>query len=308
MHATALRCLVMVAKSPSIRVAAERLYISPSAVTRQIQKVEDRLGSHLFERDRSGTHLTEAGRLAVKHAKDTLREYDKLQSDIKKLDGMVSGLVTIATLNSLMVKFLPELIANIAEHHSEITFRVVSGDPMEVTQQVASCTVDFGLTFNAAEATGINVLQDISCPFVVIMHPEHPLAKESSLTLDQCSGHRFLYQENSHPMRLFLGEDIEKFKHLHKPVLTSNSITLLKNLLLKGIGLAFYTRLAFAQEIAEGRLVAIPLAYERASTLRLNLITSPRALPTAATRLVSRTIRQMLVNLEEGFQTCDKKN
>ncbi len=301
MHATALRCLVMVAESLTIREAAERLHISPSAVTRQIQKAEERLGVRLFERDRTGTHLTEAGRLAVHHAKDTLRGYDQLKGDIKNLGGTVSGLVTIATLNSLTVQFLPELIAKIADQHSEITFRVVAGDPMEVSQQVAACNADFGLTFNALEIKGIKVLQNIPCPFVVIMRPDHPLASEKSLTLDQCSGYRFVYQENSAPMRLFLGEDLEKFKHLHVPVLTSNSLTLLKNLLLCGTGLAFYTRLAFEQEIVKGKLVAVPLVYDRTSSIHLSLITSPRALPTAVTRLVSSEIKRALVKLADDF-------
>ena len=175
MHATALRCLVMVAECLSIREAAERLHISPSAVSRQIQKVEDRLGTRLFDRDKNGTHLTEAGRLAVQHAKETLSGYERLHGDIRNLSGMVSGLVSIATLNSLTVKFLPELISSVADQHMEVTFRVVACDPMEVSQQVASCSVDFGLTFNAVEAKGIKVLKNMPCPFVVIMRPDHPL-------------------------------------------------------------------------------------------------------------------------------------
>ncbi|MCY3675439.1 MAG: LysR family transcriptional regulator [Paracoccaceae bacterium] len=301
MHATALRCLVMVAECLSIREAAERLHISPSAVSRQIQKVEDRLGTRLFDRDKNGTHLTEAGRLAVQHAKETLSGYERLHGDIRNLSGMVSGLVSIATLNSLTVKFLPELISSVADQHMEVTFRVVACDPMEVSQQVASCSVDFGLTFNAVEAKGIKVLKNMPCPFVVIMRPDHPLASEKSLTLDQCSGQRLIYQENSGPMRLFLGEDLEKFQHLHLPVLTSNSLTLLKNLLLRGTGLAFYTRLAFAEELSEGKLVAVPLVCERADSINLNLITSPHAMPTAATRLVSRTLKQALEQLSIDF-------
>ena len=102
-------------------------------------------------------------------------------------------------------------------------------------------------------------------------------------------------------MRLFLGEDLEKFQHLHLPVLTSNSLTLLKNLLLRGTGLAFYTRLAFAEELSEGKLVAVPLVCERADSINLNLITSPHAMPTAATRLVSRTLKQALEQLSIDF-------
>ena len=301
MHASALRYLVAVAESRSIREASERLRISPSAVTRQIQKIEDLLGTRLFERDRSGMRLTEAGGLAVRHAKETLRGYGRLQGDIRNLSGVVGGPVTIATLNSLTVQFLPGLIAALSERHPEITFRVIAGDPMEVSRQVAAGSADFGLTFNAVESKGIRVLQDMPCPFAAVMRPDHPLAAERELTFEQCSGHRLIYQDNSGPMRLFLGDDMEAFKQLNMPVVTSNSLTLLKNLLLRGTGLAFYTRLGFAEELADGRLIAVPLVGDRAASIRLNLITSPRAMPTAATRTVSKSIERALERLAAEF-------
>ena len=228
------------------------------------------------------------------HARRTLHDFARLKGDIGKLGGVVGGMITIATLNSLTVQFLPDLIAQTSLQHPEIRFRVIAGDPMEVTQWVTRGRADLGLTFNAVTSRGMRVLRDIPCPFVAVMHPEHELAKHEFLTLEQCSGHRLIYQDNSGPMRLFLGDEMETFRDVNTPVVTSNSLTLLKQLLLQGVGMAFYTRLGFVEELADGRLVAIPLRCDRVTEMRLTLISSPGSLPTVATRTVSAAIEQAL--------------
>ena len=284
----------MVAECRSIREASERLNVSPSALTRQIQKLEDQLGARLFDRGPDGMKPTEAGRLAQEHARRTLHDFERLKGDIGKLDGVVGGTVTLATLNSLTVQFLPDLIAETSLQHPEIRLRVIAGDPMEVTQWVRRGSADLGLTFNAVKSQGMMVLREMPCPFVAVMHPEHELAGHEFLTLEQCSGQRLIYQDDSGPMRLFLGDEMETFRVVNSPVVTSNSLTLIKQLLLQGVGMAFYTRLGFVEELADGRLVAVPLKCDRASEMRLTLISSPGSMPTVAARTMSAAIEQAL--------------
>ena len=120
MHAAVLRYFEAVAEDGSIRRASERLHISPSAVNRQILKLEDYLGTPLFERRPDGMRLTDAGQLVLRHAQTTLHDFARLRGDIDKLRGVVSGDVTITTLDSLNVQFLPEALAEfiaVQAHH-----------------------------------------------------------------------------------------------------------------------------------------------------------------------------------------------
>ena len=155
------------------------------------------------------------------------------------------------------------------------------------------------MTFNAVDLKGIRVLREYCCPFVAVMHPDHELAGHSSLDLEQCSGHRLIYQDNSGPMKLFLGEEIEAFKSENSPAVTSNSLTLLKELLLRGVGFAFYTRLGFVTELAEGRLVAVPLNCDRLNSMRLSLIAPPNAMPAVAGRTIAETLGRELDDFAE---------
>ena len=272
MHAAVLRYFEAVAEEGSIRRASERLHISPSAVDRQILKLEDHLGTPLFERRPDGMHLTDAGQLVLHHARTTLHDFARLRGDIDNLRGTVSGEVTVATLDSLTVHFLPEAVARFISVHPAVQIRVIALDPVETMHSVAQGIADLGLTFSPARRRGISLLADVPSPMCAIMTPDHELATRKSVTLDECGACRLMYQDHSASMQPFFGNEMEAFKRAHKPVAISNTLAVLKRLLLRGVGIALYTRLGFAEELASGRLVAVPLEGKRLSTLRLCLI------------------------------------
>lgn len=302
MHAAVLRYFEAVAEEGSIRLASERLNISASAVNRQIRKVEDFFGTPLFERRPDGMRLTEAGRLVLRHSRATLQDFARLRGDVEKLRGVVSGVVTIATLDSLTVHFLPEALTRFIDAHPEVEIRVGACDPSEAVHSIAQGNADLGLTFQAVWRGGIRVLQTIPCAMCAIMTPDHELAARESLTLEQCGAYPLIYQRNdSGSMEPFFGEAMELFKSAHEPVLTSNTLVLLKRMLMRGVGIAFYTRLAFTEELSRGQLVAVPLEDERLTLLRLSLIAPSERMPTVAASVMAEHLQQALARFAEGL-------
>ena len=301
MHAAVLRYFEAVAEEGSIRRASERLHISPSAVDRQILKLEDYFGTPLFERRPNGMRLTDAGQLVLRHSRDTLHDFARLRGDIDNLRGVISGRVTITTLDSLTVHFLPEAMARFVAAHPTVQIRVVALDPVETMHSVAQGHADLGLTFSPARRRGVSLLADVPSPMCAIMAPDHELAARSSLTLDECGAFRLLYQDHSGSMQPFFGAEMDAFKSAHHPLVVSNTLAVLKRLLLRGVGIAFYTRLGFTEELAGGRLVAVPLEDERLSTLRLCLIAPSDRLPTVAAQAMAEHLRRALARFGSGL-------
>ena len=302
MHAAVLRYFEAVAEDGSIRRASERLHISPSAVNRQILKLEDYLGTPLFERRPDGMRLTEAGDLVLRHAQATLHDFARLRGDIDKLRGVVSGDVTITTLDSLNVHLLPEALAAFIAAYPAVQVRVIACDPVATMHAVVQGNADLGLTFSPALRRGITVLEYVSCPMCAIMTPDHALARRESVSLDECGAYPLMYQEHFGSMQLFFGERMEAFKSAHKPVAISNTLAVLKRLLLRGAGIAFYTRLGFAEELASGRLVAVPLEGEPLSTLRLCLIAPSERKPTVAAHAMAEHLQQAMTQFASGLE------
>jgi len=297
MHSAVLRYFKAVAEEGSIRRASNRVHISASAVNRQILKLEDYLGVPLFERRPDGMRLTDAGQLVLQHARDTLHDFARLRGDIENLRDIVSGHVTIATLDSPAVHFLPEELSSFVAVHPAVQIRVTACDPIEAMHAVSQGTADLGLTFLSAWRQGVTVLEDIACPMCVVMRPDHELASRTSVTLDECSPFRLIYQDPNATMQPFVGDEMEMFKRAHKPVVVSNIQAVVKRLLLRGVGISFYTRLGFSEELASGSLVAIPLDGERLSKLRLCLVAPSDRMPTVAGSTMAEHLKKALASL-----------
>src|SRR5271170_4158968 len=122
MHAAALRYVDEVARLGSIRRAAEVLNVASSAVSRQILKLETEIGTPLFERSRRGVQPTPAGDVLLRHIRETMSDYRRATAEIANLSGIMSGSVSIISLESLAVRFMPPVIEELSARHPHVTF------------------------------------------------------------------------------------------------------------------------------------------------------------------------------------------
>ena len=83
-----LEQLIVIENSRSMRDAAEKLFISQSALSHNLKRIEDELGCMIFDRNRNKLTLNEYGRIVLEHAKNILRETEGMKSEIEqaKLD------------------------------------------------------------------------------------------------------------------------------------------------------------------------------------------------------------------------------
>ena len=110
MHASVLRYFVEVARCGSVRRASEKLYVAASAVNRQILKLEDELGTELFDRIPNGMRLNAAGERLLRHVQTTLHDFQVTRSELDALKGDRTGHVKVASMDSLFVDVLPSAI------------------------------------------------------------------------------------------------------------------------------------------------------------------------------------------------------
>ena len=307
MHARILRYLTVVAELGTIREAAGRLHVSASAINRQILNLEQLIGEPVFERRRSGLHLTRAGELVLRHCQSTLQDFARMRSEIDARRGRVTGTVQIRTLDSLTVQFLPQSIATFHAENPLVEIDVRSTDPATTIREIARGAADIGIGFHDTDRPGASVVERIRTPLHVLMHPEHPLARESMVTLAQCAGHSLIYQYHSSAVDSILGADVQALRERSSPVVRSNNLNLTKSLILHGIGIALYTAVGFLEEIYEGQIAAVPLDDRRLSELEIALVVPTNRLSTvAATALTSHLqneLRQFAERLDRVHPT-----
>ncbi len=289
MHAPVLKYFREVAERGSIRQAANTLNIASSAVNRQILKLEESLGVQLFERVPGGVQLTHAGRILQTHVRETLADFDRVTSEIDELKGLKTGFVRITALGSLMVEFLPEAIREFSEENGGIQFEVLEMGPTEAVEEVIAGRADMALTFTHALEHPVHIVAEMETPIGAVMSASHPLAKKNSITLKDCSAyplllHQMQLAEGPTSRAAFAAAGIKP-----DPVLISNSLAITKEVLRARLGVAFFTRIAFRQEISDGELVHVPFADDRSFGHKIGIVVAKgRRLSPAASAVADR--------------------
>ena len=106
------RVFCEVVKHKNISKTAESMYVSQSAVTQSIQKLETILGGKVFYRNKNGVELTEEGRNLYEYIKDSIETMNNAENIFSKYINLEKGKIRIAGGNSLVTTLiLPPIIS-----------------------------------------------------------------------------------------------------------------------------------------------------------------------------------------------------
>lgn len=248
-----------VARSGSIQSAARVLNISASAIDRQILMLEDHLGVPLFERQASGMRLSPAGEMLVALARRWRSDAQRLVSEIRQMQGVHQGHLHMAAMDSHANGFLPAFVERLAREHPRVRLEVdiVSTDAAE--QALTAGEIDLAAAFNLRASRDIHLVWSEELPLGCVVSPAHPLATEASLTLKQVAAHPIVLQSRALMIRRYLESRHAWLFTDGDPPVATNSLQLLKRLVVAGTHVALTSELDAAPEILDGSLCFIPV-------------------------------------------------
>ncbi len=136
-----LRYFWAIAHERSLARAAERLHVSPSALSVQLRQLEERLGHALFERRNRQLVLTEAGRLTLAHADAIFRAGDELLATLKGRPREAHPVLRVGSAATLSRNFRLQLLAPLLAR-GDVHGKLVSGSLRELLPQLAAHQLD----------------------------------------------------------------------------------------------------------------------------------------------------------------------
>ncbi len=258
-HAAGLSYFDAVRRAGSIRAAARKLNVASSAVNRQILKLEEEVGTPLFERLPGGLKLTAAGEALARHVIVVLQDLERARSDIAGLKGARVGHVTIATVEGVCGAVLPEVICRLRERAPRVTISVETMGSFAIPKAIAEGTADVGLAFALPRHPELRQVALARFRLGVMMAPDHPLAGRSTVSFPACLDYPIILATPDLSINQLLSPVISRLMRPVEPVITANSIELMRELAERGVGLAFQTRLGVERLLRDGRLVHIPI-------------------------------------------------
>jgi DNA-binding transcriptional LysR family regulator len=259
MKLDSLRYFHVTQECGSIRKAADRLHIAPSAISRQIAILERELKLRLLERTSIGVATTAAGRLLASHTQSIFRDISRAQAAIDDLKGLQVGEVTLYAMEGLVSDFLPSLIARFHAAHPGISFNLMLAATDRIIEALVQDEADIGISFNAKRRQEITVAarygESVSC----IVSPRHPLAKMKFVTLKMLEQYPLALPNDSFGLRQLIDAAAARRGIVFKKLLTTNSLEVTKAFAAKGIAAAFMPPFTVRAEVARGSLRCVPV-------------------------------------------------
>lgn len=285
----------------SIRAAADMLDMNPSVISRQISQLESDLGVALLERHGRGVKPTLAGHLLLDYGRQRMKALDDLKGKLDEIHSLDRGHIEMVVGEAYVNDVITSSFQRFWKRYPNLTMAITVAGTNDLIRQVDHDTAWIGIVFNPPATGRFRSRAAICQPMCAIVPPRHPLAMmRRAPTLADLAPYPTGQLKESFGIRQLVAqaEHMERVRLNH--VLTCNSMSVLKEFVLAGLGITLLPAFVVASEIREGKLVAIPIDQPALAGAKTHIITRVgRQLPKAANEL----LMQLVAILSEVYES-----
>ncbi|WP_019938032.1 LysR family transcriptional regulator [Bordetella sp. FB-8] len=164
-----LHAFFEIARLGSFHTAAERLHLSPSAVSRRIKEMEDSLGVRLLDRTTRSVALTEAGRCLYESATPLISALDDAVFNSVRQGRGEHGAICISTLSSAAFSVVPQALEAFRMRFPNIRIQIIDDTGRRVTDNVLDRYCLFALTTLGFQHSDLHVEPIVMDPYVLVL-------------------------------------------------------------------------------------------------------------------------------------------
>src|SRR5690606_32395759 len=138
--------------------AAERVHISPSALSRHVTLLEAEFGQPLLLRKSNGVELTAAGEILLRHILSLLRQEHILKGDLADLGNLKFGHIRVACGNGFAPILSQTILPGFAARHPGVSYTITVEPGDRIVRGIVADQDDIGITFNPPAHPSIEVI------------------------------------------------------------------------------------------------------------------------------------------------------
>ena len=257
-----LEIFVAISKTESVSRAAEALSLSQSATSTALSELERQFDLQLFDRVGKSLRINETGQQLLPRAVELLDRAKEIENLLQGHAGF--GYMRIGATLTVGNYLATILVARFLQEHPESRIQLQVHNTSTIVQQIANHELDLGLIEGDCNHPDIEVQPWIADELVVFSAPNHPLAKQRKVSMEQLLQEDWILREKGSGTR----ETFDRAFHSHhsklKIRLELEHTEAIKRAVESGLGIGCISRLALKDAFRRGSLVPI-------STPNLNL-------------------------------------
>jgi DNA-binding transcriptional LysR family regulator len=269
-----------VAKFRSFSRAAEELFVSQPAVSKNIRQLEQKIGVGLIRRGRGGFDLTEAGEMLFKHTHKICNNLLEIESVLDHLKKDHHGVLKIGTTESYSKCLMPKLLSGFQATHPSIKITLEVGNSEEIEKGLLDYKNDIGLIGLAKASSKFESVPFLKEELVLIVSPDHPLGKRKVVSLKEIEGYPFIIRAKGSTTRRILSHAYEEFDIHPSLIIEAGSSEFIKQWVSEGKGVSVIVKRLGEDEERRGMIKMIPLLEKLHLEVAVLYLKEERANPT----------------------------
>lgn len=260
MHLQSFKYFHEVAASKSISKVAVNCHISQSALSQQIQKLEDNLGYTLLNRSNKGVELTEYGRIVHKYAENLIRTYDTMLKELDNLNKN-NNIIKISSCWTVATYALPCTLYDMKKKFSNHNYNLVSDTSDEVEQNVLNDIYDLGFIYGKPKNDSLARYKVGIEKLVLVASPDFDIPNE--ISVEDLTKYPFILSSDKLRIKETLNSYLKEFGYSYDDLnilFALDSVESVKSSINRGYGISFVPYLSIKKELYTKQLKEIKIS------------------------------------------------
>ena len=229
--------------------AARALGVSQPALSAMLRKLEAEVGTSLLHRTGKGVELSEAGKVFLRHADESVRRADEGPHEVRRLTGLETGSIRAGAGATAASYILPSVVSDMRRAHPGLKFYVREMGSSAIVEAILNGELDLGIVTLPVRNVGAKqlVLRSlVDDELRLITPPRHKLAKETSFRWSDLKGESVIGFEAGSAVREVVDQAAAASGVTLDVVMELRSIQSIQQMVAAGVGVGFVSRLSDA--------------------------------------------------------------
>jgi DNA-binding transcriptional LysR family regulator len=252
-----LKAFCLIVEKKSFSRAAEAKFMTQSAMSHMVRKIEDDLGVELFVRRGKTVIPTPAGNLFYDHAKRILGQYKKMEDDISVLMKRVKGTLSIGADVTAATHLLPQVFYSFSKEYPEVKVELSVASTEGIIDDIHAGKIHMGIIEGAVRKPPVFIEEIAEDEIVLVASDDNPLTRKKTLTPQDLLSQPFIMPEEGSGTKELIEGFLLKMGIVPERMKVSMVLgnpELIVRMVQAGMGISFVSKWSVFQGIKDGSI------------------------------------------------------
>ena len=262
-----LLVFLTVVEKGNLTRAAEKLFITQSAVSQNIKILEEQYNTKLLDRTNKSIKMTKAGEILYLHAKQIMNQYALAGRMIDELQDGITGSLNIGSGFTYGEYFLPDVISTFIKEYPKINPKITIKNSIRIANQVKQRDLDIGIIEREIFYDELLTVPFSQDDMIIIVPSNFPKNNGDVIPLNELEEQTWIIRENGSGTRQVTDTMLARTKLSPTRVLEFGSTQVIKETVKNGIGISYTSKVAVKEELEKGVIKGLTIeGYQDART------------------------------------------